>query len=201
MRKEMIIDESAEEKFRIAEHIVKELPKMIKKKALYESIHRYGEKGVKYLQKNGKPEYIPATCKVNIQGFETEAIIDSGAAATVMSTKLLSEIPYEITESSRTNFNAFGEGKYTSIGVIKEMEFFIGDVKTIIDVEIVDRPEKIFLLGTDWIRKENAKANLKKEILSIRRGNKKFEIPLKCIEKETNEEEEEYESEDEETSY
>ena len=34
------------------------------------------------------------------------------------------------------------------------MEFFIGDVKTIIDVEVVDLPDKIFILRVDWIKKE-----------------------------------------------
>ena len=200
MRKEMDIDETTEERFRIAEHIVKELPKMIKKKALYESIHRYKEKGVKYLQKSGKPKFIPITCEVNIQGIETKAIIDSGAAATVMSSGLLKEIPYEITESSRVNFSPFGKGKYTSIGVIKEMEFFIGNVKTVIDVEVVDLPDKIFILGIDWMKKERAKIDLEKEILSIQKGNGNFEIPLNYIDEGTDDEDEENE-EDEEYMY
>ena len=48
------------------------------------------------------------TCEINIQGIETEAIIDSGAAATVMSSGLLKKIPYKITELSRVNFTPFG---------------------------------------------------------------------------------------------
>src|ERR1043165_2134479 len=143
----MDIDKMTEEKFKIAEHIVKELPKIVKKKELYESILRYKEKEVKYLQKNGKPKIKPLVCEVNIQGIETEAIIDTGVAATVMSTGFLEEIPYEITGSSRVNFSPFGKGKYTSIGVVKGMKFFIGDMRTTMDIEVVDLPDKIFILG------------------------------------------------------
>ena len=193
LRKEMNIDETTEKECKIAEHIVKDLPKMIKKKALYDSIQRFKEKGIKYLQKNGKPRFIPITCEVNIQGIETEAIIDSGAAATVMSSGLLKKIPYRITESSKVNFTPFGKGKYTSSGVIKEMEFFIGDIKTIMDVEVVDLPDEIFILGVDWIKRERVKIDLEKEILSIQKGNRDFEIPLNYIDEGINDEDKESE--------
>ena len=196
LRKEMNIDETTEKECRIAEHIVKDLPKMIKKKALYKSIQRFREKGVKYLQKNGKPEYIPTTYEVNIQGIETDAIVDSGAAATVMSSGLLNKIPYEITKSSKVNFTPFGKGKYTSLGIIEEMEFFIGDVKTIMDVEVVDLPDEIFILGVDWIKKEQGKIDLEEDILLIRKRNRDFKIPLSYIDEEINEEDEESEEEE-----
>src|ERR1043166_3440193 len=88
-KREMNMDKMTEEEFKIAEHIVKELPKMIKKEELCKSIYRYKEKGVKFLQKNGKPKIKPLVCEVNIQGIETEAIIDTGVVATVMLTGFL----------------------------------------------------------------------------------------------------------------
>ena len=84
----------------------------------------------------------------------------------------------------------------TSHEVIKEMEFFIGDMKTIMDVEVVDLPDEIFILGVDWIKRERVKIDLEKEILSIQKGNRDFEIPLNYIDEEINNEDEESEEEE-----
>ena len=81
----------------------------------------------------------------------------------------------------------------TSHEVIKEMEFFIGDMKTIMDVEVVDLSDEIFILGVDWIKREWAKIDLEKEILSIQKGNRDFKIPLNYIDEETDNEDEEEE--------
>jgi hypothetical protein len=148
-KNEMEIDKQTEEKYKLAEHVIKDLPKMIKKKDIYESLRKYNEKSIRYLQKNGKPRYKPVTSEINIQGIETEAIIDSGAAATVMTKGLLEELPYEINSLFRANLIPFGEGRYTSIGIIEGMEFFVGNMKTSMDVEVVDLPEKMLLLGVD----------------------------------------------------
>ena len=77
------------------------------------------------------------------------------------------------------------------------MEFFIGNVKTVIDVEVVDLPDKIFILGIDWMKKERAKIDLEKEILSIQKGNGNFEIPLNYIDEGTDDEDEENEKDEE----
>ena len=53
-KNEMEIDEQTEKKYRLAEHVIKDLPRIIKKKDIYGSLRKYNEKSVKYLQKNGK---------------------------------------------------------------------------------------------------------------------------------------------------
>ena len=153
-----------------------------------------------------KTNYKPTTCEINIQGYETEAIVDSGAAVTVITKGLMDKTSYEITGSSRTKLNPFGEGKYPSIGIIKNMEFFIGNTKSKIDVEVVDFPEEMLLLGTDWIIKEKAAIDLDTGFMTLRKiGGKREFIPVTYKEKqqEIENEDEEYEEEyeDERNSY
>ena len=72
------------------------------------------------------------------------------------------------------------------------MEFFVGNIKTQADVEVVDFPEQMFLLGTDWMRRERAGIDYDKEILKISRNGKDNLVPIYYTE-ETNNNEEEYE--------
>ena len=122
--------------------------------------------------------------------------MDSGAAVTVLSKEIWDKMPYEKLEASRTSLCPFGEGKkYASLGKIRNMDFFVGDVKTEMDVEVVDVPGEIFILGVDWMAKEGAKIDIYNEIMYIGQN----EIPIRYIKPEFDEEE--YESEDEEMVY
>ena len=123
-------------------------------------------------------------------------MLDTGSSVTVMTKALMDELPYEITTSSRTKLNAFGQGKYPSIGIVENMEFFIGNVKTKANVEVVDFQEKIFLLGTDWMKKEKAKLDYNKDILTIQKNGRDNLVPI-YYKEEIPETEEEYESDEE----
>ena len=193
MEKELFDEEQIKHQLDFIKYIVKNLSKVIHKGKLAEEIQKYQNRGVNYLGNNGE-EYTPTTCDVNIQGYETEAIIDSGSSVTVITRGLLDELSYDITAPFRTNINAFGSGKYPSLGMIKNMEFFLGNVRSRIDVEVVDFPEKMFLLGTDWMKKEKAGIDYERELIKIQQNGKENLIPIYF--KEELPENEEYEDDD-----
>ena len=101
-RKEIIIDESMKERYEFVKYILKNLPRVsfeenmkhIPKyqEKLYDIVQKYDGEKVNFLKRNGEPKYTPVTCEVNIQGIETEAIIDTGARATIMSKELMNTI-------------------------------------------------------------------------------------------------------------
>ena len=163
---EMEIDGSTREKYELIRSIIKSLPSMISKQKMYKNIQAYERKNVNYLQRNGKPKYISTTCEANIQGNEVEAFVDTGAAVTLISKEILDKMPYETLESSKTRLKSFGEQKnYASLGKIRNMDFFVGDVKTKMDVEVADVPGEIFILGIDWIVKDDVNIRAKKGIM------------------------------------
>jgi hypothetical protein len=196
-KKDMVIGEQTKKNYQLVTHILKNLGKIITKERVYKELQKY-EKGkdTYFLKNKGKPGYIPATCEVNIQGVEVEAVIDSGSGVTVITKGLLEKTPYEILEPSEARFVPFAEEnpKRASLGIIKNMEFFIGDTKTIMDVEVVDSPVETFLLGTDWMNKEKPCLNFKRNIMTIKRKGEEYEVPIRYIEEEIEYEEE---SEDE----
>src|SRR5438067_459005 len=87
------------------------------------------------------------TLERNIQEVNEEAIIDTGAEATVMTKGMMENLPYEIEEPSNINLVDFGKGKFRSLGKIREMDFFMGITKVTATVDIVDLPYRILLLG------------------------------------------------------
>ena len=157
-------------------------------KKLYETMKKFGEQDeINYIEEDGRPRFIPITCEANIQGIETNAIIDTGAAVTVITRGLADQLPYEL-RPSRTKLTPFGKEKYASIGAIEDMEFFVGNTKTTATVEVVDLPQQLFLLGTDWIHSEKGIINLEQEELQLKRGTDCEIVPIRFMEEEMYEE-------------
>jgi hypothetical protein len=78
------------------------------------------------------------------------------------------------------------------------MDFFVGDVKTKAEVEVVDLPQQLFLLGTNWLREEKGIIDFDREELQLKEGPG---IPIKFVEENESEEEYEEEYEDKEIYY
>ena len=156
---------------------------------IYETVKKFGEQDeINYIAEEGQPRFIPITCEANIQGIETEAIVDTGAAVTVITKGLVDQLPYEL-KPSRTKLTPFGKERYVSLGVIENMEFFVGDIKTKATVEVVDLPQQLFLLGTDWTQAEKGIIDLGQEELQLKRETEYECIPIKYIEEEIYDEE------------
>src|SRR5205823_13221173 len=120
-KKEFMIDESMKGRYEFTKYILKNLPRIsfeenIKyvpkyQERIYEIVQKYDGEKVNYLRRNGETKYTTVTCEVNIQGIETEAIVDTGAGATIMSKELMKETQYEIDEPSDVNLTPLGDEK------------------------------------------------------------------------------------------
>src|SRR5215207_1030710 len=74
---------------------------------VYDTVKKYQEE-VNYLEKDGRSRCTPVLCETNIQGIDTEAVVDSGAAVTVITRGLAERLPYDL-KPSRTRLVPFGE--------------------------------------------------------------------------------------------
>jgi len=201
----VVIEEKIREKYEFAKYIMENLPRVSLKETmkhvpgyeekLYNIVQKH-ESGVNFLERIGEEKFNPITCEINIQGVNTEAIIDTGAGATVMTRGMMEDLPYEIDEPSNINLVDFGKGKFRSLGRIKDMNFFIGNTRVLATVDVVDLPHKILLLGTDWLSTNRALVDCDEELLVLKRSGGNIEIPIRFLDDEGSEQEE---YEDEET--
>jgi hypothetical protein len=96
----------------------------------------------------------------------------------------MKETQYEIDEPSDVNLTPLGDGKFRSLGRINDVRFFIGDIEVTATVEVIDLPGRMFLLGTDWIRKEKVNIDFRDSILNIVKRGKEYDIPISYLEEE-----------------
>jgi hypothetical protein len=137
---------------------------------------------------------------VKINGRLIRAIIDTGAAISVITKALLDDLQVEIKESSNSRLVGFDGNKSISLGK-SEIEIELGNwiIPTI--VEVVDSNKRDLIIGTKSLAGMDANIDLKEKKLTLKVNNEDtIEIPIYYTHSEDlNEEisdEEDYDSDD-----
>ena len=155
---------------------------------------------------NGTKHHFTAmVCNVQINGKEVEATIDSGAATSVITSKLSRELRETIDSPSKIVITTITGDSSRSLGVISDLDVVVNGVKTPIDVEVIDEPKKKkLILGNDYLSQVDAVIKYKDmKLILFPKTKSKLVIDVDFYADESDTEEEssseseiEYESED-----
>ena len=101
--------------------------------------------------------YTAMICNVQIEGKPVRATIDSGAATSVMTSKLMKRLGEEIDSPSKIIITTITGDSKRSLGVITKLRIKVNGTLTPIDVEVIEEPkvEKL-ILGNDYLSMVNA---------------------------------------------
>ena len=142
-------------------------------------------------------------CHVEINGKEVEATIDSGAATSVITSKLSKRLKKIIDTPSRIIITTITGSSSRSLGVISDLEVIINGVQTPIDVEVIDEPRKEkLILGNDYLSK--VQANIKYEdmkLILFPKSRSRLEVDVDFYGETSDESEVESSEEDSEIDY
>jgi hypothetical protein len=166
---------------------------------------KFTRKEVHYLEtenkKNKELNSIATKCIGEIDNYELEVIIDTGAAVCVISKEILDKLDLEIEEPLKTVLILANGKKSRSLGKINNVIVYLERKKTLVNFEVVDCTDEMIILGTNWCIRNNAILSFEKETLSFGQENNKKEIGIEVVGKEMNfrtEIDDELEFEDEE---
>ena len=133
--------------------------------------------------------------KIKINGQDTGAIIDTGAATSIISQKLQEELGIEIEEGSKIIFTIANRKKVLSLGkVIVNLEIEGEKIPT--KMEVLESSKKDIILGTDLFVKLKGIIDLDTKIATMQYNNKTIKLPIHYTEKDIKEENIESDEED-----
>jgi hypothetical protein len=150
-------------------------------------------------------------CRVRIKGNPLIAVLDSGAAVSIITNKLMKKIGLAIGKPSNVFVITANGNRTRALGQIA-VNIAIQDVSIPTELQVIESTEETLLLGTDWFTKTNAELSFGSNTVRLRYLNKSITVPIthyanedpKCIAMEDqsnfidedDEWEEEYEDED-----
>lgn len=117
---------------------------------------------------------------VVINNVEIRAIVDTGAASSAISRRLLNEIGGEITESSNIRCVMANGSKTASLGRT-EIDIEVQDIITPVKVEVIDSQDRSLLLGNNVLRDWNANIDFSTKTMTWEDEEIMLEIPVEYI--------------------
>jgi predicted aspartyl protease len=114
---------------------------------------------------------------IMIDDIEVKAIIDTGAAASAITSELLKETRYEIKEKSNTRCIMANGTRIASLGKA-EIEIEIGEIITPIKVEVIDSKDWTLIIGNDFLGEWNSNIDFDSETLILQDGEITIQLPV-----------------------
>src|ERR1700721_452049 len=109
--------------------------------------------------------------------IEIKAIIDTGAAVSAMTSALLKETQFNITERSNTRCIMADGNRMASLGK-SEIEIEIGEIITPIVVEVIDSKDWTLIIGNDFLSRWNFNINFETKTLTLQDQEFTMEISI-----------------------
>lgn len=124
-----------------------------------------------------------ARCDVYINDEKLPAVIDSGAATSIMTKKLMKKLGYTIDQPSNLVIVTANGNRVRSLGKIQQVPLEIEGESLPTSFQVLDSMDDTLILGNDWLRKVQAILNWKKGTLTIQAGESPLTTPMNCTRK------------------
>ena len=97
-----------------------------------------------------------AKCYVWIKGNPIKAVLDSGAAVSIITNKLRRKLGIPIDVDSKVVVITANGIRERALGQINHVNINIQDIQIPMNLQVIDSTEDNLLLGTDWFEKTKA---------------------------------------------
>ncbi|GBC09218.1 hypothetical protein RclHR1_00870009 [Rhizophagus clarus] len=112
-----------------------------------------------------------------IDDIEVKAIIDTGAAASAISSSLLNETQFKITEKSNTRCIIADGSRVASLGKT-EIEIEIGEIITPILVEVIDSIDWTLIIGNNFLAEWSSNIDFESKTMTLQDEDYIIRIPI-----------------------
>ena len=117
-------------------------------------------------------------CYVRIKGNPVVAILDSGAAVSIITRKLMKKVGLSIDEQSNTVVVIANGERTRALGQVKKAQIAIQNLLIPISLQVIDSQDETLLLGTDWFRKTHASLDFGTNQIRLRYLAKTITVPV-----------------------
>ncbi|OMH79032.1 DNA damage-inducible protein 1 [Zancudomyces culisetae] len=139
----------------------------------------YIRKGEEYeIKEVNSIENVSSNCKVIISIFGRHywAILDTGAACSVISNTFAEVLGLDIDKESNQIIVTADGRKHGTKGIISEVPLTIAGQRFPVDMTVMDQRTHVLILGTNWFKRHGAVINLNSNELVL--NNEEYEISL-----------------------
>src|SRR5947208_3578839 len=119
-----------------------------------------------------------AKCEVYVNKNPVTAIVDSGAATSLISKPLMKKLGLQPNKSSNMIIVNVNGNSTRIIGEITDLSISINYLKVPANVAVIEHKDDLFILGNEWLNRSNANIDYKGRLLTIHYKGRKEKVPI-----------------------
>lgn len=119
-----------------------------------------------------------AKCYAKIEGKPIIAVLDSGAAVSIITKKLLDRLQMRIEEKSTTTVITANGTRERTLGKIRNVNVTIKKITIPTTFQVIESRDETLLLGTDWFQRANARIHFDEQKLYLKYQGQSAEVPI-----------------------
>jgi hypothetical protein len=147
-------------------------------RAAKRSYTRNEESEANYLGSDDDETTTAAKVTLRIDGRAQTAIVDSGAATSIITKSLANRLGYNINRPSKIVVVTANGARIRSQGVIDKMPLTIGKLKIPASFQVLESKDEVLILGNEWLREANATISWENSTITVRKEAQIARIPI-----------------------
>jgi predicted aspartyl protease len=147
-------------------------------KAVKRSYNRKGEREANLVESDEDKTTTAAKVTLRANGKVQTAIVDSGAATSIITKALLNKLNCKIDRPSKLIVVTANGARTKSLGIVSGLLITIGKINIQTSFQVLESKDEVLILGNEWLQEANAVMNWKHASLTIKDGNKIARIPI-----------------------
>lgn len=119
-----------------------------------------------------------AKVTLRVNGKIQTAIVDSGAATSIITKALLDRLGHQIDRPSKLIVVTANGARTKSLGIVNALPVSIGKMNVSTAFQVLESKDEVLILGNEWLREMNAIMDWEQSTLTIRNKDKIARIPI-----------------------
>src|SRR5581483_6356928 len=119
-----------------------------------------------------------AKVNLRINGKAQTAIVDSGAATSIITKTLLDRLEFEVDSPSKLVVVTANGARTKSLGIVSNLPVTIGRINIPTSFQVLESKDEVLILGNEWLREANAIMDWERSTLTIKKDDKIVKIPI-----------------------
>ncbi|CAG8830691.1 28494_t:CDS:1 [Gigaspora margarita] len=119
-----------------------------------------------------------ARCYIRIKNNSIVAVLDSSAAMSLMSKKMMNKLDLKIDEPSTTIVVTTNRTRERALGKIKNVKLAIHDILIHTPFQVIESSIDLLLLGMNWFVRARAQLHFIEKVMYLTYRNKTAEVPI-----------------------
>ena len=147
-------------------------------RAVRRSYKKEGEKEANFVESDEDNTTTAAKVTLRINGRAQTAIVDSGAATSIITKALLNKLDCRIDRPSKLIVVTANGARTKSLGIVSNLPVTIGKINISTSFQVLESKDEVLILGNEWLREANAIMDWEHASLTIKDRNRTARIPI-----------------------